>query len=134
MIGVSRGAVWTAALVLASVAGVGSYLGYSRAAAAPGGSADADTYVTPKKATSVDAAAPPPVDENYIRKIAHDEAVAVLHPPRKTPSVVASSDDDSSDDSDDDKTPGANPPTPPPVTAAPVATPKPPPPPPTGLY
>ena len=47
MIGVSRGAVWTAALVLASVAGVGSYLGYSRAAAAPGGSADADTYVTP---------------------------------------------------------------------------------------
>jgi hypothetical protein len=143
MIGVSRGAVWTAGLVLLGAAGVGSYLGYSRAVAAPGGSADSDAYVTPlaaKKATSVDAAAPPPVDEAYIRKIAHDEAMAIVHPPATAPKkvrVVQDSDDSDDDDSDDDKpVPGANPPTPPPtVAAAPPAAPAPkPPPPPTGLY
>lgn len=141
MIGVSTGAVWTAALVLAGSAAVGSYLGYSRAAALPGNNADSDTYVTPlaaKKATSVDAAAPPPIDENYIRKIAHDEAVAVVHPPPSAPKkvrVVQDSDDSDDDDDDSDtKSPGANPPTPPTVAApAPVAIPKPPPPP-TGLY
>ena len=139
MIGVSKGAVWAAAVVMLGAAGVGSYLGYSRALAAPG-SQDPDAYAatTPlaaKKATSVDAASPPPVDEAYIRKIAHDEAVAVVHPPQAAPKkvrVVQASDD--SDDDDDDKSSGANPPTPPTVEApAPVAVPKPPPPP-TGLY
>ena len=121
-------------------AGVGSYLGYSRALAAPG-SQDADAYAatTPlaaKKATSVDSAAPPPVDEAYIRKIAHDEAVAVVHPPQTAPKKVrvVQASDDSDDSDDDDKSSGANPPTPPAVAApAPVAIPKPPPPP-TGLY
>ena len=140
MMGVSKGAVWAAALAMLGSAGVGSYLGYSRALAAPG-SQDADAYAatTPlaaKKATSVDAAAPPPVDESYIRKIAHDEAVAVVHPPQAAPKkvrVVQASDD--SDDSADSNDSGANPPTPPPtpVAAAPIAIPKPPPPP-TGLY
>ena len=140
MMGVSNSAVWVAAVVLLGAAGVGSYLGYSRALAAPG-SQDADAYTatTPlaaKKATSVDATAPPPVDEAYIRKIAHDEAVAVVHPPQaatpKKVRVVQASDD--SDDDDDDKSSGANPPTPPTLAApAPVAVPKPPPPP-TGLY
>ena len=139
MMGVSKGAVWAAAVVMLGAAGVGSYLGYSRALAAPG-SQDPDAYAatTPlaaKKATSVDAASPPPVDEAYIRKIAHDEAVAVVHPPQAAPKkvrVVQASDD--SDDDDDDKSSGANPPTPPTVEApAPVAVPKPPPPP-TGLY
>ncbi|WP_217433595.1 hypothetical protein [Caulobacter sp. S45] len=140
MMGVSKGAVWTAAVVMLGAAGVGSYLGYSRALAAPG-SQDPDAYAatTPlaaKKATSVDATAPPPVDEAYIRKIAHDEAVAVVHPPQaagpKKVRVVQASDD--SDDDDDDKSSGANPPTPPTVAGpAPVAVPKPPPPP-TGLY
>ena len=141
MMSVSRGAVWTAALVLVGAASVGSYLGYSRAVAAPGGSADSDTYVAPlaaKKATSVDSgpAPPPPVDENYIRKIAHDEAVAVVHPlPKKVHVAQASDDSDDDDDSSDDKSPGANPPTPPPTAPAPApaAAPKPPPPP-TGLY
>lgn len=139
MMGVSRGAVWTAALVLVGSAAVGSYLGYSRALAAVGGSADSDTYVAPlaaKKATSVDnPAPPPPVDENYIRKIAHDEAVAVVHPPpKKVRTVEASDDSDDDDDDSDAKTPGANPPTPPAIPApAPVAIPKAPPPP-TGLY
>ena len=140
MMGVSKSAVVVAGLVLLAAASVGSYLGYSRAIAAPGGDADSDyTATTPldaKKATSVDSpAAPPPVDEAYIRKIAHDEAMTILHPPPKKIAVAASSDD--SDDSDDDakSTPGANPPTPPPVAAAPapVVVPKPPPPP-TGLY
>ena len=139
MIGVSNGAVWAATLVLLATAGVGSYLGYSRVAEAPGGSAGDDTFVAPleaRKASPVTdgPAAPPPVDETYIRKLAHDEAMAVLHPPKKVPAVVSS--DDSDDSSDDDaKSPGANPPTPPPTAAqpAPVVVPKPPPPP-TGLY
>jgi hypothetical protein len=145
MIGVSSGAVWTASLVLLASAAVGSYLGYSRALAAPGGSADSDTYVTPlqaKKATAVDAAAPPPVDEAYIRKIAHDEAMAIVHPPATAPKkvrVVADSDDSDDDDSDDDKpVPGSAPaPTPSTVAATPPpaqAAPAKPPPPPTGLY
>ncbi len=140
MMGVSTGAVWAAALVMLGSAGVGSYLGYSRALAAPGAQ-DPDTYAatTPlaaKKATSVDAAAPPPVDEAYIRKIAHDEAVAVVHPPQAAPKKirVVQASDDSDNDDDDDKGSGSNPPTPPAVTApAPVTLPKPPPPP-TGLY
>jgi hypothetical protein len=139
----SKGAVWTAAVILVASAVTGGYLGYSRAASAPGGSADADAYdVTPlaaKQATAVNAAAPPPIDEDYIRKIAHDEAETVLHPPQAAKKVaVASASDDSSDDSGDDKAPGANPPTPPPVAPAAVpaaaAAAKPPPPPPTGLY
>ena len=141
MMGVSKGAVWTAGLVLLAAASVGSYLGYSRAVAAPGGDADSDAYTatTPldaKKATSVDAATPPPVDEAYIRKIAHDEAETILHPPKKV--AVASSDDsDDSDDSDTKSSPGSNPPTPPPIAIpppTPAADVKPPPPPPTGLY
>ena len=139
MIGVSKGAVWTATLVLLATAGIGGYLGYSRALAAPGGAGADDTFVAPleaKKASPINdgPAPPPPVDETYIRKIAHDEAVAVLHPPAPKRVVVAPR-DDSSDDSDDDKSPGANPPTPPPTPpeAAPAAPPKPPPPP-TGLY
>lgn len=137
----SKGAVWTAAMVLVAAAVTGGYLGYSRAASAPGGSADADAYdVTPlaaKPATAISAAAPPPIDEDYIRKIAHDEAETILHPPQAPRKVaVATASADSSDDSSDDKSPGANPPTPPP--AAPVAIPAPaavkPPPPPTGLY
>ena len=140
MMGVSKGAVWAAAVVMLGAAGVGSYLGYSRALAAPG-SQDPDAYAatTPlaaKKATSVDATAPPPVDEAYIRKIAHDEAVAVVHPPQAAAPKkvrVVQARDDSDDDDDDDKSSGANPPTPPTVAApAPVAVPKPPPP--TGLY
>ena len=139
MMGVSKGAVWAAAVVMLGAAGVGSYLGYSRALAAPG-SQDADAYAatTPlaaKKASPINdgPAPPPPVDEAYIRKIAHDEATAVLHPPPKHVAVAAASDD--SDDSDDDKDSGAIPPTPPPTPAAPapLAVPKPPPPP-TGLY
>ncbi len=143
MMGVSNSAVWVAGVVLLGAAGVGSYLGYSRALAAPG-SQDPDAYAatTPlaaKKATSVDAAAPPPVDEAYIRKIAHDEAVAVVHPPQAASNAprkvrVVQASDDSDDDDDDDKGSGANPPTPPGAAApAPAAVPKPPPPP-TGLY
>ena len=140
MMGVSTGAVAAAAVVLLGAAGVGSYLGYSRALAAPG-SSDPDAYaatapLAAKKASPINdgPAPPPPVDEAYIRKIAHDEAFALLHPPKKAPVSVASSDD--SDDSDDDsKDSGANPPTPPPTpaAAAPAAAAKPPPPP-TGLY
>ena len=142
MQGVTRGAVWTAGLVLVAVAGVGSYVGYSRASTAPGGSADEDAYtaatpLTAKKATALNdgPAPPPPVDEAYIRKIAHDEAMTILHPPPKKVAVAQASDDDDDDSDDDSKDAGANPPTPPPVAAqpAPVAVPKPPPPP-TGLY
>ena len=139
MMGVSQGAVWAAALVLLGAAGVGSYLGYNRALAAPGGSTDLDyaatTPLAAKKASPINdgPAPPPPVDEAYIRKIAHDEAVAVLHPPPRHVAAAVASDDS---DDDDDTSTGANPPTPPPVTAspAPIATPKAPPPPPTGLY
>ncbi len=137
MMGVSSGAVWIAGLVLLSTAALGSYLGYSRALAAPG-SSDPDAYAatTPlaaKKASPINdgPAPPPPVDEAYIRKIAHDEATAVLHPPVHHIKVAADSDDS---DDDDDKDSGSNPPTPPaPGAASPSAAPKPPPPP-TGLY
>ncbi len=137
MIGVSKGAIWVAALVMLGTAGIGSYLGYSRAIAAPG-SSDPDAYAatTPlaaKKASPINdgPAPPPPVDEAYIRKIAHDEAVAVLHPAPRHIAVAAASDDSSDDNSKDS---GADPPTPPPAaSSAPIVVPKPPPPP-SGLY
>ncbi len=137
MTSMSKGAVSLAAIALVVTAGLGSYLGYSRASAAPGGDGVASGANTPALAAKTaspipDAAAAAP-DEAFIRKIAQEEVQTALHPKK---AVVADKDD--SDDDSDDHGPAAPPTvaavTPAPAPASPATPPPPPPPPPTGLY
>lgn len=127
MNGVSNSAVSLAALLLVATAGLGLYLGYSRAQATPGGSADEST-VTPttaavaaKTASPIPDSAPAPAapDETFIRKIAREEVQAALHPRRAAPAASASDDSDDDDDTDADSHPAA--------AAAPAPPPAPPP-------
>ncbi|MGC1305093.1 MAG: hypothetical protein WA840_22220, partial [Caulobacteraceae bacterium] len=86
MTSMSKGAVSLAAIALVVSAGLGSYLGYSRAAAAPGGDAENVGSSTPalaaKTASAIPDAATAAPDEAFIRKIAQEELQAALHPKR----------------------------------------------------
>ena len=137
MTSMSKGAVSFAAIALVVTAGLGSYLGYSRAAAAPGGDSQlagsATVALSAKTASPIPDAAAAAPDEAFIRKIAEEEIQSALHPKK---AVVAK--DDSGDDDSDDHGPAAPPTvaavTPTPAPASPATPPAPPPPPPTGLY
>jgi hypothetical protein len=136
MTSMSKGAVSLAAIALVVTAGLGSYLGYSRAAAAPGGDSplagSATVALSAKTASPIPDAAAAAPDEAFIRKIAEEEIQTALHPKK---AVVAK---DDSDDDSDDHGPAAPPTvaavTPTPAPASPATPPAPPPPPPTGLY
>jgi hypothetical protein len=135
MTSMSKGAVSLAAIALVFTAGLGSYLGYSRASAAPGGDAQTVGSLTPALSAKTASAIPEPAaaapDEAFIRKIAEEEVQNALHP--KHVAAVAKDDDD-----DDDHGPAAPPTvaavTPVPAPVTPATPPPPPPPPPTGLY
>jgi hypothetical protein len=136
----SSGSVFMAAFTLVVAALLGTYLGYNKASAAPGGGditvGTTAPTVNAKAASAIPegpvAAAP---DEAFIRKIAQQEIQNSLHP--KKPAVAKASTNDDDDDDSDDHGQAA----PPPVSAitpvpAPVTPATPPvvPPPPKGLY
>jgi hypothetical protein len=136
MTSMSRSTVWLAAFTLVVAAVLGSYLGYSRASAAPGGGGQSAGNATPtlaaKTASPIPGAVNAAPDEAFIRKIAQEELQSALHPKH---TAVAKDDSDDNDDSDDH-----GPAAPPsvaavtPVPAPPNPTTPPAPPPPTGLY
>jgi hypothetical protein len=138
MTSMSKGVVSLAAIALVVTAGLGSYLGYSRATAAPGGDSqtagNATVALSAKTASPIPDAAAAAPDEAFIRKIAEEEIQSALHPKK----AVVVNKDDSGDDDSDDHGPAAPPTvaavTPTPAPANPAAPPAPPPPPPTGLY
>ena len=145
MTSMSKGSVWMAAFTLAVIASIGSYLGYNKATAAPGGdtgAGEATATLAAKTAKPIpDGAATPVPDEAFIRKIAQDEIQTALHP--KHAAVAKSNDDNADDDSSDDHGPVV---AAPPTAAAvyprarpgdahrPLQPAAPPPPPPTGLH
>lgn len=141
MTSMSKGSVWMAAFTLVVIASIGSYLGYNKATAAPGGdtgAGEATATLAAKTAKAItEGPATPVPDEAFIRKIAQDEIQSALHP--KHAAVAKSNDDNADDDSSDDHGPVAAAPTaaavtPVPAPVTPIAPAAAPPPPPTGLY
>jgi len=96
---IPRAATPFVAVALVIVAGLGGYLGYSHATPPPGG--DSATSVTPtaiaaKAATPIpDSGAAAVPDEAFIRRVAREEAEAVLHP--KHAETTPDADDDAPD-------------------------------------
>lgn len=109
MFRISGKAVTLAFLLIVASGVLGLYLGYQRAAAAPGGRIDEQGFVGALTNPNAKASNPIPEataqpaapDDSFIRKIAREEIQAALHPQHH---AAASTDNDDSDDSDDSAT------------------------------
>ena len=124
---IPRSAAPFVAIALVIVAGVGGYFGYSHASPPPGGDAAATTTTTTvaaKTATAIPDSAPVAAvpDEAFIRRIAHEEAEAALHPKHAAPPPDA--DDDASDAQYQPGPASAQPPSTPPASTPPASAPQ----------
>lgn len=106
---ISGQAVAVAFLLIIASGVLGLYLGYSRAAAAPGGRLEEDAVGVATAGVAAKAASPipdatavaPTPDEAFIRKIAQQEIQAALHPQHHAAAATSDESDSSSDDDSD---------------------------------